>query len=119
MRQASMFDVTGFTPVPSDMMVVSGAAREVFTLLRSSNAIPYAVIELHQHNDGRWMWSSSFNLSNGSGRCYKVGPKWGNFAASRSEAMVRAKREMLQEMGGSEACGSVSRIKSWMKELEE
>ncbi|MDX8513550.1 hypothetical protein [Mesorhizobium captivum] len=52
-----------------------------------------ATIELHRHDNGLWMWSTSFHCdSRGSG--YKVGPKWGKFAESKADALFHAVREL-------------------------
>lgn len=53
-------------------------------------SIPAISIELAQHDDGRWMWSASIHHRSGYGRSYRVGPKWGNFAASRQAALIAA-----------------------------
>lgn len=56
-----------------------------------------AEIEVHQHDDGSWMWAVSYQMSQ-SGSCYAVGPKWGRFAASPSDALYYAIEELRKRL---------------------
>lgn len=71
-------------PVEPDGAVVAG---EPHTVLRwqpnPKQHYRCAEIELHPADDGTWMWSASFCTGEGGGG-YKVGPKWGKFAADRT-----------------------------------
>ena len=122
-QQLSMFDI--FEPPPALIIervdpcgeVVRGQADETLTLPRKGNANPIAEIELHQHINGRWMWSTSHHLSNGSGGCYKVGPKWGKFAATRSDALRAAVDELIDHLGKREACRDIAPAIAWARTL--
>lgn len=102
--QLSLFDVLrgpmivrpcdGFGPV------VQGEADETMILPHPRLAWDRARIELHQHTDGLWMWSVSLSGDNGCGGGYKVGPKWGRFAASRDDALHYAVQEARDKIGG-------------------
>ena len=51
-------------------------------------------IELARH-DGLWMWGTSLNTPTG-GCGYRVGPKWGQFAETRGEALLNACAEIRE-----------------------
>jgi len=75
------------------------------------NAMPIAVIQLHPHCDGRWMWGVSYTLSHrGSG--YQVGPKWGRFATSETEAKCCAIDELIRGIDGA-ICDQSRKIREW------
>lgn len=60
----------------------------------ANKSAPYITIEIAQHTDGMWMWSTScFWKGRYSG--YRVGPKWGNFTYSREDAITAAVREVF------------------------
>lgn len=77
-------------PVDPDGPVVTGPIDVTLRLPHPRLAWDLAEIELHEHEDGRWMWSAST-----AGGGYRVGPKWGRFAATQSEAMHHAAREVI------------------------
>lgn len=54
-------------------------------------------LEIAQHSDGRWMWSAS-TLTPAWGASYRIGPKWGQFAQSRADAISAACAEALQRI---------------------
>lgn len=85
-------------PVNLELGVLSGEADITFTLPHKRLAWDQAKIELHQHLDGQWMWSVSFNAGN-HGAGYKVGPKWGKFAESKSDALFYASNELRFRLG--------------------
>ena len=92
--QLSMFDMIRPPPivlcVDPDGPVVRGPAHETLILPHPRMAWHLARIELHPHDD-LWMWSASSPCC-GS---YKVGAKWGRFAACRDDAAHYAAREIL------------------------
>ncbi len=93
--QLSMFDLIRPAPivltVDPDGPVVQGPAHETLTLPHPRMAWSLARIELHPHDD-LWMWSTSSPCC-GS---YKVGAKWGRFAACRDDAAHYAACEILR-----------------------
>jgi len=62
-----------------------------------------------QHDDGRWMWATGT-----CGGGYKVGPKWGNFAATQQEATRYAAAELLDaaQKLGSGHCVTAAQLES-------
>lgn len=81
-----------YRPVDPDGSVVQVDVDETLTLQKPRMAWDSARIELHRH-EGLWMWSSALSCD-GSGRSYRVGPKWGNFARTRGDALVLAINEI-------------------------
>ncbi|MCD1620829.1 hypothetical protein K7H20_22480 [Salipiger manganoxidans] len=77
-------------PVDPNGPVIQGEPDIVLRLPHSRLAWALAEIELHQHEDGRWMWATGT-----CGGGYKVGPKWGKFAATQQEATRYAAAELL------------------------
>lgn len=78
-------------PVLADGDVVVGEADETLRLPHPRLAWDMAVIELHHHDSGMWMWG----VGHASGG-YKVGPKWGRFAYTRDDALYFAVDEVLE-----------------------
>lgn len=79
----------------------------------------YAEIELHQHEKG-WMWSTSWGTSGGGSR-YKVGEKWGKFAATRDDALHHARAELKRLIKNRHGHGddrNVKRIIAWADSLQ-
>lgn len=91
MTQLDLFTPSApvLAPVDPDGPVIQGAPDVTLRLPHPRLAWDLAVIELHEHEDGRWMWAVS-----GAGGGYKVGPKWGRFAATQEEAMRFAAIEL-------------------------
>lgn len=122
-QQLSMFDL--WTPPIAIMIepcdpfgaVIQGAADVTLTLPRKGNVNPIAEIELHQHTDGRWMWSTEHTLSNGSGGSYRVGPKWGRFAATKPDALSAAVNELIERVGKRDRCKDIPAIIAWARGL--
>lgn len=78
------------TPVDPDGSVVQGAVDVTLILPHPHMAWSLARIELHRHASGRWMW--------GTGLCgagYRVGEKWGRFAATLDDAAHYGAQEIL------------------------
>lgn len=94
-RQPSLLDLMRQPPiaraVDPDGPVVQGDPAETLILPHPRLAWDLARIELHPHEDV-WMWSAS---SPASGH-YKVGPKWGRFAACEDDAAHYAAQEILR-----------------------
>lgn len=79
--------------VDPDAAVIQGEAHVTLTLPHPCLAWPLAEIELHQHDDGKWMWSACCCMGG-----YKVGPKWGKFAETKDEARRLAAAELLERI---------------------
>lgn len=77
-------------PVDRDGGVIQGEPDETLILPHPRLAWPLARIDLHQHTDGTWMWGITR-----AGGGYRVGPKWGKFAATRDDALHWAVQELL------------------------
>lgn len=77
-------------PVDGDGPVVQGECHVTLRFPHPKLAWDLAAIQLHQHTDGRWMWG----VMHGSGG-YKVGPKWGRFAATQHEAKQFGALELI------------------------
>lgn len=96
MNQLSLFDALHEPairrPVDRYGEVVRGNPDETLVLPHPRLAWDLARIELHRHTDGLWMWSAST-----CGRGYKVGPKWGQFARSRGDALYHGAQEILDQ----------------------
>lgn len=80
-------------PVDPDGPVIQGEPDELLRLKHPRLAWDIARIELHRHDDGLWMWSVSV-----AGGGYRVGPKWGKFAATRDDALHHAAQELNKGM---------------------
>ena len=75
---------------------VCGEVDEVLRLPHPRLAWDLARIELARHSDGLWMWGIVHCCGG-----YRVGPKWGRFAASRDAALHHARAELLEWHGKS------------------
>jgi hypothetical protein len=84
-------------PVDAYGHVVQGDPEETFTWNRGSR---FARIELHRADNGLWMWGVSFSLGDIGGG-YKVGAKWGRFAAFRDDALHFAVTELADRLARS------------------
>lgn len=60
-----------------------------------SKAVSSITIEIAQHADGLWMWSTS-GVIRKEYRGYRVGPKWGLFAETRQDAITAACNELAE-----------------------
>ncbi len=105
MQQLSIFDALMppaiRKPVDPYGPTVDGEAHETLCLPHPRNAWNKARIELHQHDDGLWMWATQFQLSSWGGG-YHVGPKWGKFAETRDAALFHAVQELKATLAGKE-----------------
>lgn len=105
-------------PVDPAGEVVQGEVDETLTLPHPRLAWARASIELHYY-EGMWMWATSHNLD-GCGGGYRVGPKWGNFARTRDDALALAideiKSRLSQRADRSEP--AKKQILSWLQGLK-
>jgi len=104
-------------PVDPGGSVVRGAPDRVIPMPRPKIGC-HAEIELHRHDDGRWMWSVSVECDN-SYSGYRVGPKWGQFSASEDDALYWAARELLGRLARNPGAETASRarIRAWAEGL--
>lgn len=102
-------------PVDPDGHVIEGEPLETLVLRDAKSRHLYAAIELHPSDDGRWMWATQFTLRD-SGGGYKVGPKWGRFAATRDAALRCGAEEIIErldERHSGERDPFVRKVKAW------
>lgn len=94
MQQLDLFATSRPTPVlqpvDADGPVVPGQPDVVLRLPHQKYAWDLACLQLHEHDDGRWMWA----VQSASGG-YKVGPKWGRFADTQAQALAFSAAELL------------------------
>lgn len=84
------------------------AAPEVLEYPHRGYNFPRAEIRLGQHDDGRWMWATSFHTAL-HGVSYALLPKWGNFASTRDEALQGAVDELRKRFKGKDDCAALGR----------
>ena len=70
-----------------------------------------AVIEIGQHDDGRWMWATKVQTTN-AGYGYACAEKWKHFAPTRSEAIASA----IEEIASTSYI--TPRIREWLASLQ-
>lgn len=106
-------------PVDPDGPVVQGDPDEELRLPHPRMAWDLACIQLHRHEDGSWMWAVRT-----AGGGYKVGAKWGKFAATRGDALHHAVRELearLERIRSPEIVGvtkaQLASIRRWAGRL--
>jgi hypothetical protein len=93
-----------------------GDAEETLVLTAPRMACPRAQIELYLDCEtGRWMWATAYHLAV-SGGGYRVGPKWGKFAATRDGALRQAQAE-LHEKIADRTCAPAAQIRTWLAQL--
>ena len=118
MSQLGLFDLLHAPPVIRPVDPDGAVVREpdvVLSLPHPRMAWNYADIELHQHDDGLWMWATSY-CSDGAGGGYRVGAKWGHFAETRDDALYYAIAE-LKERLARRPCADASKILTWLEGL--
>lgn len=105
LAQLDLFDAMHMPPVivrcDPNGPVVQGDPDVTFAFPHKRMAWNQAEIELHRHDNGLWMWSTSFNFDN-RGSSYKVGAKWGKFAESKPDALFYAVRELEAKLDEAE-----------------
>jgi len=102
-------------PVAPHGEVIQGRADESFVLPHPRLAWPLAQIDLHKHIDGMWMWGVKFSADHHGGG-YRVGPKWGKFAATRDDALFYAARELRANLDGDTG-SSALKIRVWLASI--
>jgi hypothetical protein len=120
--QLSIFDALRappiIRPVDPDGHVLQGQARYTFALPHKRLAGDSCCIELHPAGEGLWMWSTGFSTDDGCGCSYKVGEKWGHFAASPDDALHYAREELKKRLAAQRgARKGVTRILAWADAL--
>ncbi|WOE76757.1 hypothetical protein [Alterisphingorhabdus coralli] len=108
-------------PVDPDGSVIAGEADETFTLEHPRMAWDSARIQLHQHDDNHWLWSTSFNTGL-RGSSYYVGAKWGRFAASKNDALYYAIEELRERVNPTREesdSTELAKIRQWLVTLED
>ena len=73
-----------------------------------------AKIELAQHDDGRWMWATSW-AEGFSGRGYACAAKWGRFAPTRQAALEAAIAEAMEQT--ARASSDCPNVREWLESL--
>jgi hypothetical protein len=95
-------------------MVVSS---RVHTVLRLAHPMEEgkdtARIEIHPH-EGRWMWSTAFCIDGHGGSGYRVGPRWGKFAASMEDAILWAVHELQANVSQYSQSRQRDDIQRWL-----
>lgn len=123
MQQLGLFDALRAppvrVPVDADGPVLDAKLDPdfTFTLPHPRMAWHRAEIEVHQHTNGLWMWSTSFTADMCGGG-YRVGAKWGKFAQSRDDALFYACEELQQRLEGKDT-PDVVLIRRWMQGLKD
>ena len=102
--------------VDPDGDVVRGDVDILLVLPHPRLKTNMAEIKVHQHSDGRWMWSTSFTAGDHGGG-YQVGPKWGNFAETQTHAILSAALEMMGRVEGNKHADA-RKIADWVTELK-
>jgi hypothetical protein len=95
--------------------VVRGEVDETLTLPHPRGGWHRARIELHRHTDGLWMWGTNVD-ADGYGGGYRVGPKWGNFAQTRDDALHWAVQEILDRLK-NKTDPAAQNIRDWAQGL--
>ena len=116
--QLSMFSLFRPEPVRRAVdpqgMVISG---RVHTVLRLANPKEpdwdIARVEIHPY-DGRWMWATAFSIDGQGGNGYRVGPKWGKFAASMEDAIYWAVQELQSAIAKYARSKHRDEIERWL-----
>ena len=95
--------------------LVGGKPDETLEFDTGEFVMPEATIQLHEHTDGRWMWSTSVMVESVVWG-YDVGAMWGNFAASRDEALSFAVGEIRSSLFFHK-CEASEGVLKWCAEL--
>ncbi|UWQ47284.1 hypothetical protein [Leisingera aquaemixtae] len=125
MQKLSLLGVMLSAPVavpkpvePSGQVIPRAEIMQTIRLPHPILAWDTAAIELHQHTDGMWMWATQASLG-GNGYGYSVGPKWGNFAHSRADALWLAADEIERRVAKRDDSGCKGRIAAWCVKLKQ
>lgn len=116
--QLSMFSL--FRPEPirravdPQGMVISGRVHTVLRLAHPKESDQdIARVEIHPY-DGRWMWATAFSIDGQGGSGYRVGPKWGKFAASMEDAIYWAVQELQSGISKHARSRHRDEIERWL-----
>lgn len=85
-------------PVDLGGEVIHGAPDITFRLPHPRMAWDLMQLQIHEHEDGRWMWAVT-TCTGG----YKVGPKWGRFADTQEAAVRFAAAEAIDKISNRTA----------------
>ena len=77
--------------------------------LKPSGKAAQITIQIAQHTDGLWMWSTSGFIRT-EYRGYRLGPKWGKFAKSRQDAIAAARNELAER-------GPPTDVMNWLEQM--
>lgn len=119
-EQLSLLDLVApaaiIRPVDPDGHVVQGEPDE--EIAWSGRGVK-TLLQIHQHTDGLWMWSVSFETSE-TGVHYRVGPKWGRFATTRRDAVTLAMQELRERVDESQQIAPAQKtaLISWAARME-
>ena len=120
MQQLSIFDVLRAPPVrlpvDPDGPVLQKEPDFTYRLEHPRMAWDYAEIEVHQHTNGLWMWSTSYNCDMGGGG-YRVGEKWGKFAETQGDALYYACVEIENRLSGNSG-NDARKVLEWVKGIK-
>lgn len=120
--QLSMFSL--FRPEPMRRavdpqgMVISGRVHTVLRLAHPKEPnCDIARVEIHPY-EGRWMWATAFSINGQGGNGYRVGPKWGKFAASFEDSIYWAVQELRESIAKYSRSNEVVEIERWIQLYE-
>ncbi|MAC81460.1 MAG: hypothetical protein CML66_25755 [Rhodobacteraceae bacterium] len=120
-QQLSLFDALRsppiVVPVQPNGEVIQGDPDEFHFLPHPRLAWHRGEIELHQHTDGGWMWSTSAHVGDW-GYGYRVGPKWGKFAECRDDALHYAVEEIVARLTGRRDQKAAAEVIAWARGLQ-
>lgn len=77
--------------------------------------LPLVSIEL-KPDDEQWMWATCLNSHNGSGQGSRALPKWGKFASTKVDALLKAADEVRAFMHRATE-SEQERITLWLGEV--
>lgn len=111
-----------FDSNPQPRVVASGPVCtddeiETFRCQHPTMRVDMARIELTQHTDGQWMWGVHLHVTNG-GFGWRVGPKWGHFAPTKSRARLEAVADLaLRCHKYNLTQQEASKLQAWLRAL--
>ncbi|HEV7436126.1 MAG TPA: hypothetical protein VGO22_14795 [Pseudorhizobium sp.] len=121
MQQLGLFDAVRRPPLIKKIdaygSVLQAEPDHTFRLKHPRMAWDRARIEIHQHRDGTWMWSTRWQCESEGGG-YRVGEKWGKFAESREDALFYAAQEIEQRLSGKVSADAALILK-WTASLKD
>lgn len=119
MTQLNLFDAARrpaiILPIDPNGHVIQDEPQERLTTPGKRYAWNNATIELHQHVDGMWMWSVSFQCGDHGGG-YRVGPKWGKFAETRDDALFHGCEELRARIADNDHADA-KLIRNWIETI--